>query len=85
MTEEMVETPDVYGAYPRLSEHQIQAISKSGTRRHVERGDLLYRQGDRGMDFVVVLQGLVAVIEGPIRLSAFMAEGVFSASSTSYR
>ena len=77
MTEEMVETPDVYGAYPRLSDHQIEAISKSGTRRHVECGDLLYRQGDRGMDFVVVLQGLVAVIEGPDQVIGVHGRGRF--------
>ena len=77
MAEEMAETPDVYGAYPRLSDHQIDAMSKSGTRRHVERGDLLYRQGDRAMDFLVVLQGLVAVIEGPDEVIGVHGRGRF--------
>ena len=57
------ETPDLYGAYPRLSEAQIQALSRIGERRPMQAGDVLYRQGDATCDFFVILEGLVAVVE----------------------
>jgi thioredoxin reductase (NADPH) len=57
------ETPDVYGAYPRLSEAQIAALAPLGQQWHVEAGDVLYRQGDHPKDFHVILDGLVAITE----------------------
>jgi thioredoxin reductase (NADPH) len=57
------ETPDLYGAFPRLSEEQIAKLAPFGERRRVEKGDVLYREGDGHCDFFVILEGLVAVIE----------------------
>jgi thioredoxin reductase (NADPH) len=58
------ETPDLYGAYPRLSEGQIAAIAAHGTQRAVRPGDVLFREGDAGPDFFVIQAGLVKVVEG---------------------
>jgi thioredoxin reductase (NADPH) len=57
------ETPDLYGAYPRLTDAQIAKLEEGGVRRRVEAGDVLYRQGDDSCDFFVILEGLVAVVE----------------------
>ena len=73
----LAETPDVYGAYPRLSEQQIEALAGLGSRRRVEEGTLLYRQGDRRCDFFVILEGLVAILEGPDRLIGVHGRGRF--------
>src|SRR4029453_19047857 len=40
------ETPDLYGAYPRLSEHQIAALAALGGRRATREGEVLYREGE---------------------------------------
>lgn len=58
------ETADLYGAYPRLSETQLAALEDQGTRRAVQPGEVLVRAGDPYCDFMVVLSGKVAVIEG---------------------
>jgi hypothetical protein len=47
------ETPDVSGAFPRLSDAQIDALSARGERRAVEAGDVLFREGDATCDFFV--------------------------------
>jgi thioredoxin reductase (NADPH) len=56
------ETPDIYGAYPRLSEMQIATLEAGGTRRSVDRGEILVREGTRTDSFYVILSGKVAVI-----------------------
>jgi thioredoxin reductase (NADPH) len=58
------ETPDNHGAYPRLSEAQIAALDGRGRRRATEAGEVLYREGDTGIDFIVIGAGSVAVVEG---------------------
>src|SRR5512143_2001541 len=58
------ETADLHGAYPRLSETQLAALESQGTRRAVQPGDVLVRAGDPYCNFMVVLSGKVAVIEG---------------------
>lgn len=58
------ETPDLYGAFPELTDAQITTLAQSGLRQTTQVGDILYREGDRPYDFVVVLSGKVAVIEG---------------------
>jgi thioredoxin reductase (NADPH) len=58
-----VETPDSAGAFPRLSEDQIQALAARGRTRSTSEGEVLYSEGDRGCDFFVVLSGLVALAE----------------------
>ncbi|MGZ6573665.1 MAG: FAD-dependent oxidoreductase [Solirubrobacteraceae bacterium] len=56
------ESPD-YGAKPRLSNEQIQALSAHGERRPTQPGAVLFRQGDRQYDFFVILAGQVALLE----------------------
>jgi thioredoxin reductase (NADPH) len=60
----LAETPDRYGAYPRLSKAQVEALSGHGERRQVSVGDVLIREGERQYDFYVVLAGKVANLEG---------------------
>jgi thioredoxin reductase (NADPH) len=59
----LTETPDLYGAFPRLSEEQIATLEAVGERRRMKPGDVLYREGDGNRDFFVILEGKVAVIE----------------------
>jgi CRP-like cAMP-binding protein len=58
------ETPDLHGAFPRLDQEQLEALAARGERRPTQAGDVLYRGGDEGYDFFVVLEGAVAVVEG---------------------
>jgi thioredoxin reductase (NADPH) len=58
------ETPDLNGAYPRLSDAQIAAMSSLGQRRPARPGEELFAEGERNCDFLVVLAGLVAHVEG---------------------
>jgi thioredoxin reductase (NADPH) len=58
------ETPDSYGAFPRLSERQIDALAKGSKRHRTEVGDVLYEEGDPHSDFFVILGGKVAIVEG---------------------
>ena len=57
------QTPDVYGAYPRLSEHQIAALADCGERRPTRADEVLYREGEPQHQFFVILNGMVAVVE----------------------
>lgn len=57
----LAETPDVYGAYPRLSDDQIATLEQGGSRRTVGIGEMLVREGERADHFFVVLAGKVAV------------------------
>jgi thioredoxin reductase (NADPH) len=59
----LTETPDLSGAFPRLSDEQIAALSAVGERRRVKPGDVLYREGDGNCDFFVIVEGKVAVVE----------------------
>ena len=63
-SERRVETSDQQGAFPRLSEEQIESLAVGGTRRATRPGEILYREGDPTCDFLVILDGLVAVVEG---------------------
>jgi thioredoxin reductase (NADPH) len=62
--EEAPETPDLQGAYPRLSDKQIAALDAQGRRRPTRPGDVLFAEGDWECDFFVVLAGRVASVEG---------------------
>ncbi|MCG0288257.1 cyclic nucleotide-binding domain-containing thioredoxin-disulfide reductase [Streptomyces sp. PSAA01] len=57
------ETPDLYGAYPRLTDEQITFLAGHGTRQPVVPGQVLIREGDQCTDFYVILSGSVAIIE----------------------
>ena len=58
------ETPDQHGAYPRLDDEQIEALSALGERRAAKEGEVLFREGDDPYDFYLVLAGLVAITQG---------------------
>jgi thioredoxin reductase (NADPH) len=57
---EVAETPDRDGAFPRLSEGQIETLTERGRRSRTTVGECLYRQGDSDYDFFVILEGLVS-------------------------
>ena len=69
---DLPETPDRDGDHPRLSDDQLARFERQGARRPVAAGDVLYRPGDPGYDFYVILSGAVAVVgylgrsEGPV-------------------
>ncbi|UJA19943.1 FAD-dependent oxidoreductase [Thermoleophilia bacterium SCSIO 60948] len=56
------ETPDLFGAYPRLSEAQLAVLDSIGTRRPTEAGEVLYEEGDEDVDFFVIAAGKVEVV-----------------------
>jgi thioredoxin reductase (NADPH) len=56
------ETPDSYGAYPRLTDHQIATLELGGTRRAVDVGETLIREGTPCDEFFVILSGKVAIL-----------------------
>ena len=58
------ETPDIYGAHPRLDDAQLAALAEFGTERAVEPNEVLFAEGDRNLDFHAVLDGHVAIVEG---------------------
>ncbi|MFF3886156.1 FAD-dependent oxidoreductase [Streptomyces sp. NPDC001914] len=58
------ETPDIHGAYPRLTEDQTARLAERGQRRSMAPNDVLIREGERCETFFVVLSGTVAVVEG---------------------
>ncbi|MFF9373167.1 FAD-dependent oxidoreductase [Streptomyces griseoluteus] len=57
------ESPDIYGAYPRLTQEQIARLEEHGERRSTSADDVLIREGERCDTFIVVLEGSVAVVE----------------------
>jgi thioredoxin reductase (NADPH) len=58
------ETLDLYGAFPQLSDGQILRLGDHGRRVRTEVGEVLYRESQTNYDFIVVLEGKVAVVEG---------------------
>jgi thioredoxin reductase (NADPH) len=59
-----METPDVYGAYPRLGDDQLAALAARGTRRPIEAGEVLFAEGDPTCDFYAIVDGTVAIVQG---------------------
>jgi thioredoxin reductase (NADPH) len=57
------QTPDLYGAYPRLEEYQLVELTAVGRRRAVGRGETLQRAGEIADEFLVVLEGRVVVVQ----------------------
>jgi thioredoxin reductase (NADPH) len=57
------ETPDLYGAYPRLEEYQIATLAGVGERRTVGKGETLQRAGEPADELIVVIEGRVLVIQ----------------------
>jgi thioredoxin reductase (NADPH) len=58
------ETPDIGGAYPRLTDAQIAELSRYGERRPTTEGEVLIHEGERPPAFYVLLDGTVAVVDG---------------------
>jgi thioredoxin reductase (NADPH) len=59
-----VETPDLHGAAPRLTEPQLAKIAAHAERRPTRAGEILYREGDCNYDFHVVVDGTIAIFSG---------------------
>jgi thioredoxin reductase (NADPH) len=60
---EFEETSDSQGAFPRLGDDAIEALERHGaTRRATAVGDVLFAEGDKRYDFIVVLSGKVAIL-----------------------
>jgi thioredoxin reductase (NADPH) len=57
------ETPDSYGAFPRLEEEQIDELRELGEVRPTKAGDVLFREGEDSADLFVILDGQVAIVE----------------------
>jgi len=59
----LAETPDENGSSPRLSARQLSVLRRAGRRRTTSAGEVLVQGGSSDWDFVVVLEGTVAVVE----------------------
>jgi thioredoxin reductase (NADPH) len=57
------ESPDLYGAFPKLDDAQIATLAHFGTVRPVHAGDVLLAEGEPNDTFYVLLRGQAAVIE----------------------
>jgi len=67
-------------AFLQLTEAELAALEPIGVRRAVSAGEYLYREGDPGYDFYVVLAGAVEIVanaEGKDRLIASHMAGRF--------
>src|SRR5215831_19039062 len=47
----------------RLTEEQIGLLRREGEVRRVAAGEVLFREGDRSYDFIVILAGRVAIVD----------------------
>src|SRR4051794_37436744 len=59
----LLETPDQQGAYPRLSDGQLDALRALGEQQPTDKGSILFREGEEDYDFYVVLDGKVAMVQ----------------------
>jgi thioredoxin reductase (NADPH) len=50
-------------AFPRLSRSQVDALRRWGRVRPIAAGDVLFKEGDRGFSFYVVLEGTIEIVE----------------------
>ncbi|MFD5421227.1 FAD-dependent oxidoreductase [Streptomyces sp. NPDC127069] len=55
------ETPDRYGAFPRLTPEQLQDLTAHGERRRAAEGEVLYREGEPFREFLAILSGTVEI------------------------
>ncbi|MFL6140901.1 MAG: FAD-dependent oxidoreductase [Labedaea sp.] len=58
------ETPDLHGAFPRLSDDQIRTLAGCARRHRIRAGQVLFTEGKAGNEFFAVLDGKVAVVQG---------------------
>jgi thioredoxin reductase (NADPH) len=57
ITAQAPETPDSYGAFPRLTDDQVELLLEHGERRRTRVGDVLFREGEDSSELFVILQG----------------------------
>lgn len=50
-------------AFPKLTDEQLALLEPLGKRRTVQRGDILYKAGQREFDLVITLSGQIEVVE----------------------
>lgn len=60
---------------PRLSAEQLELLRRHGEIQPTEAGQLLFREGDRGYDFVVILSGTVTVVDHQAGVERELATG----------
>ncbi|MEQ8318027.1 MAG: FAD-dependent oxidoreductase [Phycisphaerales bacterium] len=58
-------TRDDRHAFPRLSDEHLERIERFGTVERLPCGKLLFEQGQRSVDFFVILKGRVEIFHGP--------------------
>jgi thioredoxin reductase (NADPH) len=58
------ETPDLHGAFPRLTPEQIDSLRVHGEVRATAPGEVLFLEGEPSTALIVVLAGRVAIMEG---------------------
>ncbi|WP_371666949.1 FAD-dependent oxidoreductase [Streptomyces sp. NBC_00289] len=56
------ETPDQYGAFPRLTPEQLEDLAAHGERRGTTEGEVLYREGEPFREFLAILSGTVEML-----------------------
>ncbi|MFA3839043.1 FAD-dependent oxidoreductase [Streptomyces aureus] len=56
------ETPDRYGAFPRLPPGQLEDLAAHGERRRTAEGEVLYREGEPFREFLAILSGTVEIL-----------------------
>ncbi|MGW5761677.1 FAD-dependent oxidoreductase [Streptomyces tendae] len=56
------ETPDQYGAFPRLSPEQLRTLAAHGERRRTTENEVLYREGEPFREFLAILGGTVEIL-----------------------
>jgi thioredoxin reductase (NADPH) len=50
-------------AFPTLADDQIEFLRRYGEVRKIEPGQVLFREGDRSYDFIVILEGEVEIVD----------------------
>lgn len=58
------ETPDLDGAFPRLTQGQLDALTAAGERRPLRAGEVLFTEGDPSESFYAILDGRLAMVAG---------------------
>ncbi|MGH4027202.1 MAG: FAD-dependent oxidoreductase [Pseudonocardiaceae bacterium] len=58
------ETPDVDGAFPRLTQAQLDVFETAGERRSVRAGEILFTEGEPSPSCYAILDGRVAMVAG---------------------
>ncbi|GAA3793919.1 FAD-dependent oxidoreductase [Sphaerisporangium flaviroseum] len=63
MSEHVPETPDLFGAYPRLGDAAMATLAMHGERRLTKAGEVLFREGEPVPAFFVIAEGKVAIVQ----------------------